>query len=672
MSVYHNKKGFTLTELIAVIVILSILISLSTVTFINIRSKILEKDYDNLVTYLEAKAAEYAQETNITTISVEDLIKEGYVTPDDENNIYDPQTKKSMNCYIIKSTFADGKYTAQLAHDLGTEDGKCKTYTKTLNLQICKMDGNVCKTFDSSQWFADNITLGVLYNNEAIKEDARYNWISSNGLSGSEATLTTKTTSISEDTIKCSVEFDDAQSEAKKVIKIDKEAPFVTTVDIYKQYEWVPRSKSVTIKISDGNGSGIDSIYLTDKDITSCANVNFTDKITSTVLKKDLGAGEYSVCVKDKVGNISNNVYKFKVEMIDVEPEAPVFTASDGLDSGKYHSSSYTLTWKSVSKGSQDLIYYYGTNKNNLSSTGSYKYVNKSEFDVVYYVKACSKTGLCSGISSYIANVDEVNPTITIRSSSSGTCSKSHLISALLVDYESGIVGYAVTNSASKPSSWNMVTNINSYNLRYSVSREDTYYIHTIDKVGNTSYKRYGYVCVDNEPPTYHVSTSFDCDDGLNFDVYCRDKNGCDFTWQLSNRYSSYYPNSSRYTYASAIDGKNYLSINICDGVGNCDTYGERVGYCDFSYTPDPDPDPGPGSGSGSGSGSKPPSGPTKFDAYMVCSNKSSCPSSYGGGGRCDPVGSHETTSPCYGKKYVCNCCKSPTVYGPGVSCYKY
>ena len=663
MRVHHNKKGFTLTELIAVIVILAILISLATVTFLNVRSKVLKKDYDNLVTYLEAKAAEYAQETNITTVSVEDLIKEGYVTPDDGNDIYDPQTKESMNCYIIKSTFEDGKYTAQLAQDLGTEDGKCKTYTKTLNLQICKMEGNVCKTFDSSQWFADNITLGVLYNNETINVDARYDWVSSTGLSSSEATLTTKTTSISEDTIKCSVEFDDVQSEAKKVVKIDKEAPFVTTVDIYKQYEWVAHSKSVTIKVSDGNGSGIDSIYLTDKNLTSCANVNFTDKTTSTVLKKDLGAGEYSVCVKDKVGNISNNVYKFKVEMIDVEPEAPVFTASDGLGSGKYHSSSYTLTWKSVSKGSQDLIYYYGTNKNSLSSTGNSKYINKSEFNVVYYVKACSKTGLCSGISSYLANVDEVNPTITIKSSPSSTCSKSHLISALLVDYESGIVGYAITNSTSKPSSWNKVTNTNSFNLNYSVNREGTYYIHTIDKVGNTSYKSYGYVCVDNDPPTFQVTTFFDCDSGLSLSVYCSDRNGCDYTWALSNRYSSYYPNSSWNTYADAIDGDNYLSINICDGVGNCQIYREYLDYCDFSYTPDPDPDPDP---------DPTPSGPKTYWAHVACSEKNSCPSSYDGGGHCDPVGSHETASSCYGSKYLCYCCYSPAVWAGNGDCRVY
>ena len=94
-----NKKAFTLTELIATIVILSILITLSVVVFVNIRRSALETEYSNLVSYLETKGIEYANSTNITTISVEDLIKEGYVKPDDESDIYNPINKTSLNCY---------------------------------------------------------------------------------------------------------------------------------------------------------------------------------------------------------------------------------------------------------------------------------------------------------------------------------------------------------------------------------------------------------------------------------------------------------------------------------------------------------------------------------------------------------------------------------------------
>ena len=117
IKVIKKNKAFTLTELIAVIVILSILITLSVVVFMNIRRNTLEKEYTNLVSYLETKAALYAKDTGITTISVEDLIKEGYIKPDDETDIYDPRDNKSMNCYLIKMEFKDGEYIAKLSDD---------------------------------------------------------------------------------------------------------------------------------------------------------------------------------------------------------------------------------------------------------------------------------------------------------------------------------------------------------------------------------------------------------------------------------------------------------------------------------------------------------------------------------------------------------------------------
>ena len=47
-----NKKGFTLIELIAVLVVLSILITSSVAVFINIRNSVLKKQKNKIITYL--------------------------------------------------------------------------------------------------------------------------------------------------------------------------------------------------------------------------------------------------------------------------------------------------------------------------------------------------------------------------------------------------------------------------------------------------------------------------------------------------------------------------------------------------------------------------------------------------------------------------------------------
>ena len=100
-----KKKGFTLTELLAVIAILAIIMGIGIATFVNIRDSVLKKEYENVVTQLEGEASRFAEDTSITTVSVERLIEEGYIIPDDETDIYNPQNNESLNCYVIYSHY---------------------------------------------------------------------------------------------------------------------------------------------------------------------------------------------------------------------------------------------------------------------------------------------------------------------------------------------------------------------------------------------------------------------------------------------------------------------------------------------------------------------------------------------------------------------------------------
>lgn len=342
-----NKKGFTLIELIAVLVVLSILISASVMLFINIRKNILEKEYNNLVLYLETKASEYAEETSITTINVEDLIKEGKVKSDDETDIYDPRDNKSMNCFIIKSNFENGKYNSTLMEDLGKdENGKCNEYEVTTDYEVCKFLNGQCIKFDDTTWFNSAVTLGIMHRGSLLTEqNTTYNWTSNTGFSSNEATISVDGNLLNS-RYKCEVKGksnngEDLVGTATKGIKIDKEAPVIN--EIKYNTNWSV-NKKIEIMASDGIGSGIDG-YAIVKENEICLNYNKNKEITIN------SNGKYKVCVKDKAGNKTER----KIEIISIDDAGPSIVAKSSNNEIKMgtnnKTSSYFIVTYSISGG---------------------------------------------------------------------------------------------------------------------------------------------------------------------------------------------------------------------------------------------------------------------------------------------------------------------------------
>ena len=409
-----NKKGFTLIELIAVLVVLSILIASSVAVFINIRNSVLRKEKNNLITYLETKAIEYANETNVTAVSVEDLIKIGLIKPDDETDIYDPVTRESMNCYIIDLVWEDGEYKAKFGSNVGKNGTTCNEYTRRKNLVICQVVGNNCNDIKNEQWFKDDITIGLKFvNGKRIIKESGYeiNWKSNTGISSIEDTIKTNVDLIANINYTAKVIKDNEVSEASQIVNIDKEAPIINEIKYNTNWS---KSKEIEIIASDGLGSGVGG-YVIVLENEKCSGYNTNNKIT---IKSN---GNYKVCIRDKAGNETEKV--IKVSTIDTKPENPVISASDGIASGNFHSKDYILSWKSTYNGTQDLVYYYGTDKTKMINKGTSVGVKKEQYNVIMYVKACTKeSNLCSGISSYKINVD-TKPTNPVISASDGIAS---------------------------------------------------------------------------------------------------------------------------------------------------------------------------------------------------------------------------------------------------------
>ena len=409
-----NKKGFTLIELIAVLVVLSILITSSVAVFINIRNSVLEKEKSNLITYLETKAIEYANETNVTAVSVEDLIKIGLIKPDDETDIYDPVTRESMNCYIIDLVWEDGEYKAKFGSNVGKNGTTCNEYTRRKNLVICQVVGNNCNDIKNEQWFKDDITIGLKFvNGKRIIKESGYeiSWKSNTGISSIEDTIKTNVDLIANINYTAKVIKDNEVSEASQIVNIDKEAPIINEIKYNPNWS---KSKEIEIIASDGLGSGVGG-YVIVLENEKCSGYNTNNKIT---IKSN---ANYKVCIRDKAGNETEKV--IKVSTIDTKPENPIISALDGIASGNFHGKDYILSWKSTYNGTQDLVYYYGTDKTKMTNKGTSVGVKKEQYNVIMYVKACTKeSNLCSGISSYKINVDTI-PTNPVISASDGIAS---------------------------------------------------------------------------------------------------------------------------------------------------------------------------------------------------------------------------------------------------------
>ena len=409
-----NKKGFTLIELIAVLVVLSILITSSVAVFINIRNSVLRKEKNNLITYLETKAIEYANETNVTAVSVEDLIKIGLIKPDDETDIYDPVTRESMNCYIIDLVWEDGEYKAKFGSNVGKNGTTCNEYTRRKNLVICQVVGNNCNDIKNEQWFKDDITIGLKFvNGKRIIKESGYeiSWKSNTGISSIEDTIKTNVDLIANINYTAKVIKDNEVSEASQIVNIDKEAPIINEIKYNTHWS---KSKEIEIIASDGLGSGVGG-YVIVLENEKCSGYNTNNKIT---IKSN---GNYKVCIRDKAGNETEKV--IKVSTIDTKPENPIISASDGIASGNFHSKDYILSWKSTYNGTQDLVYYYGTDKTKMTNKGTSVGAKKEQYNVIMYVKACTReSNLCSGISSYKINVD-TKPTNPVISASDGIAS---------------------------------------------------------------------------------------------------------------------------------------------------------------------------------------------------------------------------------------------------------
>ncbi len=523
-----NKKGFTLIELIATISVLAIVIGVAGAAFISIKNKTLEGDYSNLISFIETKAAKYAKETGITTISVEDLIKAGEILPTDETDIYNPVNNKSINCYLIKSDYIDGEYVARIIeNDNRNSDGTCKEYTRTTDYTICEYEGEKCVDI-KEEWHKDNVTLGVKRRGESgeVINDSSYNyaWLSSTSQTGSEPTIVTNIETAATIEYQVEVVMEDTIAEAHAKVMVDKEAPSVLNIEV--DPNWA-KEKEVKVTTTDYEGSGVDKAIIKSGTIASCPtnaseyNLKVTDNIVSTTINKE---GEFYVCLIDKVGNVTSEPNIGTVDKIDGEA-----VLSGDISLTKETNEwvrSMTLTGKATDHKSGLMEFAFTTNSNTpnswtkLTNGPTNEQITKTlsvDTNGTYYFWVKDLVGNIKPYAYVDVALDKEIDSASISKSTTDWTS-SLTITGKATDTKSKITHYAFTTSTSTPSSseWISVgstpqTSITKTLTLSSPPSRKTYYFWVKDKAGNVknSTNNQGGLGIDVSNIGTLVTTSF-------------------------------------------------------------------------------------------------------------------------------------------------------------------
>ena len=455
-----NKKGFTLMELLSVIVLLGIIITIGLFSISSIRKAILDRQYKNLKTEIELAAEKYYQDTENTFFYVQTLIDEGYIKTDNSSlNIYSPIDSNIMNCYTIN--IVDGKATL----DDKNKNEECNAeIAGNYELKIVRE-----KDKTSDKWYKESeILSAVIKSDNSVDDSLIYTWttdLNPNTIWDKRKfdlkNLLSEKGGVINDVFYVqanSQDTDKVYRSAGKRIKIDTIKPIIDSADAGEQNDWV-KQRDVTIKAHD-LGSGIVGYLFSDKADCSGNFEKLTKPQNEFTLKRTFKSnGEYYFCLIDDAGNISESS-KIVIQKVDGIPPKCYYNN----ENYEWHSGSRTISYgcQDDESGCDKLIVNgrktYTCRENNCNIFTQNKDYNETYDKIkindteksIGTFKIIDKNGnetTCPDSNKQYLNLflDNTNPTVKINSMS---YSGGYLtVSASVIDSNSGVQNaYVVYN----------------------------------------------------------------------------------------------------------------------------------------------------------------------------------------------------------------------------------
>ncbi len=455
-----NNRGYTLVELLAIVTVLSIIVGMSSVAFNQVQNNVLEKDYENVISYIESTAVQYANDTGIIgAISVQDLIDSGYITPDDKENIYSPtNSNEILNCKKIEITYDNDQFSAEYQKEglvETNETGKCTVQDHNHVMQLCTKEDGKCMVINESAWFNEEKEVYIIKGQDIIdyEKASLISW----GNGEETATITVNQTGqYRVDVLFKGSNVESGHAEAQ--INIDRTLPTFSKIE------------NNQVVYTDEGGSGINKIcFFTDETVpTTCTDaMRLSSKscaTTSTGKRTITTTAKYS-CAEDKAGNLSEKptgvINTINLTRNDSAPETLRIEETEyyssvliegvaqnnenGIQSYAFTTSSSTpSSWTSLGSTTKTEI----TQKYTVTSNGTYY------FWVKYGDNTTAKKSI--PINNVITPINTINLAIDTANSvvSSGSNYSSISIKGTAQNNYKGIQSYAFTTSSSAPSSW--------------------------------------------------------------------------------------------------------------------------------------------------------------------------------------------------------------------------
>ena len=500
-----NNKGFTLTELLAVIVIIAILSVAAISGYSTMTRNSKKKTYESKVQSIENAAIKFANDSNLntsTTISVNKLVVEGYLQPDESTetglaSILNPLNNENMICNLIRITVNDDIYIAEYKEN--KKDcliAEQEMLDLEINIKAKELNGNtignnIAIINNITNWTRTDVLLTVSSEEYTDFNSISYDFDGRTITKDKNTPLSTSTNYIDTDYDKIAIKdvlimfnnevtvtynMNDGTTHSRTiVVRIDKEIP--TARAVVSNDVSTSSTRKVSLTLDDANGSGVKGFYVSkSSDFTGKPLI----KDTSDKDSKEAGHGSfagynshfygeqgtYYIKVIDKVGNeyitekieLSNfdpNANSCKITVDPIVAPAPTYWTED---TEWYNKDIKVTTTSNNDIGSMGLKYFYGivnvgtniTNEKKLteffrpegSNTKLIKSLNQSnESDLRDYYTAMK--GLSNKTKDIThckktIGVDKTKPTATISCTDCDTIKRTHTITISVTDAISG------------------------------------------------------------------------------------------------------------------------------------------------------------------------------------------------------------------------------------------